>query len=461
MAKDSKCQDFEQLRCGLQGTLGLPFSDLLPAAKIADALAEEGTSFRSRIYTPSVTLWMFLSQVLSQDHSCRDAVGRLVAWRHSQGLGGCSTKGNSYCEARHRLPLRLLQTLVRGTAQEVERSAGGNTLWKGRCVVIVDGTTATMADTPANQEAYPRRRNQAQGVGFPIARVVILFSLAFGTALDAIMGPMRGKKTGETTMFREIQSALNEGDVLLGDRLFASYQDMAALRGRKVDVVARQNASRHTDFRRGRWLAVLDHVVIWKRPKFNKDRMDRASWEELPKQMEVRELRFKVAQAGFRPNEIILVTTLLDPLAYPKEDLCELYRERWNCELDLRSLKASMQMAHLRCKSPEMVEKELWVHLLAYNLIRQTMSEAARAHDVLPRHLSFKGACQMVNSYAPHLAMKPEQHERLWRALLRAIATHRVGDRPDRVEPRKLKSRPGRYPYMTQPRNEQRQRLCA
>jgi hypothetical protein len=461
MSQDNEFDDLEQMRRRLQETGGLPFSELLSAEKVADALVALGVTFRHRVYTPVVTLWTFLSQVLSQDHSCRDAVGRVLAWRLSQGLGACSTKGNTYCEARQRLPLELLQKLVRDNARELEARAKEEWLWKRHHVKTVDGTTVTMPDTRANQAAYPRRRNQKRGVGFPIARVLTILSLTYGTVLDAAMGPMRGKKTGETTLFRSLQSTLQKGDVLLGDRLFSSYQDIATLRSQGVEVVARQHATRKTDFRRGRWLAMSDHVVLWRRPKFSSARFDRAEWEALPEQMEVRELRFQVQQAGFRPREIIVVTTLLDPVAYPKEDLCQLYRERWQCELDLRSIKTSLRMAHLRCKTPAMVEKEVWAHFLAYNLMRQTMAEAARAHDVLPRRLSFKGACQMVNSFATYLALQPALRDRLWNELLRAIATHIVGDRPDRVEPRKLKYRPGKYPYMTRPRNEERQRRCA
>jgi len=227
-----------------------------------------------------------------------------------------------------------------------------------------------MPDTPTNQKVYPRRRNQLHGVGFPIMRVLCIVSLACGTVLDVATGPMRGKKTGENTLLRTLHGVLEAGDILLVDRLLGSYQELATCRERGVDVLSRQHQTRRTDFRRGRWLGTLDHVVRWQRPKFDKNRFDRATWEALPAEMEVRELRFRITQAGFRPTEITLATTLLDPIEYPAEDLALLFRERWHCELDLRSLKTSMQMAHLRCKSPEMVEKELWAHCLAYNLKR-------------------------------------------------------------------------------------------
>jgi hypothetical protein len=460
MAQHNEFEKWDQIYRRFQQTQGLPFSELLKPEQVVPALAALGLEFRERIFEPIVTLWAFLSQVLSADHSCRDAVGRVLAWRLAQGKSPCSTDTTSYCQARKRLPVELVKQLVRDTGRALESQSEKAWLWKGRHVKIADGTTVIMPDTPANQAAYPQSRNQRRGVGFPIARVVIICSLAGAVVLDAAMGPMLGKKTGENTLFRSLWQALQAGDMLLVDRLFCSYRDLAGCRARGVDVVTRQHATRHTDFRRGRWLGILDHVVVWQRPTFDRQRFDRVAWEALPEQMEVRELRFRVTQPGFRPHQIIVVTTLLDPVAYPAEEIQALYRERWHCELDLRSLKVSMQMHRLRCKTPEMVEKELWTHLLAYNLIRQTIAEAARAYDTLPRYLSFKGAVQMVNAFASYLAFLHYDREQLWNDLLAAIATQRVGDRPDRIEPRKLKYRPGKYTYMRRSRNEERRRLC-
>ena len=445
----------------LQKTQGLPFSALLSAEKVDRLLAEVNVEFRDRIYTPTVTLSMFLSQVLSADHSCRDTVARLLAWRVASGLPACSARTGSYCDARQRLPLELLQGLVREEGRELEQQADKNILWKGRHVKIADGTTATMPDTPANQAVYPRRRNQARGVGFPIVRIMFVLSWTFGTVLDLAEGPMRGKKTGENTLLRGLGGVLQKEDVLLLDRLLGSYQQIATCRDQGVDVVARQHHSRATDFRRGRWLGTLDHIVIWHRPKFDRQRFDRATWEALPETMEIRELRFHVTQPGFRPVDITIATTLVDAVAYPAADLAALYRERWQCELDLRSLKTSLQMTHLRCKTPEMVQKEIWAHCLAYNLIRKTMAESARREDVLPRHLSFKGAVQTMNSFAPYLALCVTDKDGLWAELLTAIAAHVVGNRPNRLEPRKLKYRLGRYTYMTRPRTEERRTLCS
>jgi hypothetical protein len=461
MSQHNEFEGWDQSYRRLQRMAGLPFSELLRPERVRRALDALGIKFRQRVFCPTITLWTFLSQVLSADHSCREAVGRLLAWRVAQGQPACSADTTSYCHARQRLPVELVRQLVRDTGRELNEQADPAWLWRGRHVKIADGTTVSMPDTPDNRAAYPPPRSQRPGVGFPIARVLVVFSLACATVLEAAMGPLSGKKTGELSLFRGLDDVLQAGDVLLVDRLFCTFRDIATQLARGVDLVVRQHASRRTDFRRGRWLGTQDHVVVWHRPAFASRRFDRVTWQALPERIEVRELRFRVTQRGFRPQEITLVTTLLDPVAYPADELSLLFRERWHCELDLRSLKVSMQMDRLRCKTPEMVEKELWMHLLAYNLIRQTVAEAARSHKIAPRHLSFKGAVQLVNSMATYLSFLRPERERLWKELLAAIATHNVGNRPNRIEPRKLKYRPGKYTYLTRPRTEERQRLCA
>jgi hypothetical protein len=461
MAQHSEFEDFDQIVRQLRQAPELPFSDLLRPERVAGALAALGITFRDRIYTPVTTLWMFLSQVLSADHSCQDAVARLMAWRVARGKPRCSTDTASYCEARKRLPKELLRQLTRDVAGEMEQRAEQEWLWKGRPVKIVDGCTAMMADTPTNQAAYPQNSEQKPGLGFPIARLVVVFSLATAAVLEAVVAPTVGKKMGETTLFRGLLAFFRTGDILLGDRLFAGFRDLAECLRHGVDVVARQHSTRCTDFRRGRWLGTRDHVVTWRRPPFHKDRFTREEWERLPLELQIRELRYRVTQPGFRPQEITIVTTLLDAVVYSAEEIAVLYRERWHCELDIRSLKSSLQMGHLRCKTPGMVEREIWAHLLAYNLIRETAAEAARQHRALPRRLSFHGAVQLINAFATYLPACPQRRELLWKELLAAIATMPVGNRPNRIEPRKLKKRKSKYTYLTRPRNEERRRLCA
>jgi hypothetical protein len=437
---------------------GLPFSDLLPTNVLRQVLSELGISFRERVFDPIITLRAFLSQVMSQDHSCREAVARVLAWRVLHGKKPCSPRTGSYCDARKRLPEELPTVLAHRVAEEMEESVKPDWQWKGRNVKVVDGSTALTPDTPENQAAFPQSAGQKRGLGFPIVRIVMLFSLATGAALEMVFGPCRGKKTGETTLFREIHDQLHPGDVVLGDRLFDSYRDIASLRERGVDVVFRMNATRHRDFRRGRWLGYEDHVVEWKRPKFDASRFDRESYDALPETMQMREIRFHVEEPGFRPKSVVLVTTLLDADTYPAEELALLYRERWHAELDLNSLKTTLQMEKLRCRTPEMVRKELWMHLLAYNLIRSKMAQAADQHQQLPRRLSFKGALQTVTAFAMLPACPPTRRDELCSARLKAIASHHVGDRPNRVEPRVVKRR-SKYSLMTVPRYLTHQRL--
>jgi DDE family transposase len=445
-----------QIRDQLRQTTDLPFACWLPHEQIEGAIAVTGMTFRDRIFNPVVTVWTFLSQVLSADQSCRNAVARLIAWRVSQGQPPCSPDTSSYCDARKRLPLPTLQTLLHQTAQPTPEPAW---LWKGRHVKIADGSSATAADTPANQQAFPQSTEQKPGLGFPMVRIVVLFSLAYATVLDVCCGPMRGRHCGETSLFRKLWRFLQPGDIVLADSVFESYRDIAELQKRGVDVVMRRHGSRKSDFRRGRWLGVGDHLVTRTKPRFNPHRFDRADYAALPDQMTVREVRYRVATPGYRTEEVVLVTTLLDATIYRKDDLTELYAQRWHCELDFNALKTTMQLRHVDCKTPAMVEKTIVMHLLAYNLLRRIMAEAARMANCAPRQLSVKAALQLINAFAEHLTRPNTEH--LICELLHAIAHHRVGDRPGRIEPRKIKRRFARYPRLTQPRTLEQQRLAA
>jgi hypothetical protein len=450
-----------RLRQDLARAPGLPFADLLPADQIEQALRDEKVSFRDRLFSPLVTLWVFLSQALDPDHSCRAAVSRFLAWRAARGLAPCSADTGAYCKALSRLPEAVLARLARQAGKRPQDEAPEGWRWNGRTVEVVDGTTVSMPDTPANQEEYPQSRSQKPGVGFPVARMVVLFSLAVGTALDCAMGPCRGKRTGETALFAGLRHRLEEGDILLADRGFGSFWEVALAKARGADAVVRLHQRREVDFRRGRRLGRGDHVVRWAKPR-RPEWMDEATYDALPAGLEVREVRVRVPWRGFRTRVLVVATTLLDPAEYPAGDIGLLYRIRWYCELDLRALKVSMQMDVLRGQSPEMVRREVWAHLLGYDLLRGLMAEAAREAGVLPWALSFKGAMQAVNAFAAVLwAAGPEQLEELTRRLREAIAPHRVGDRPNRHEPRRRKRRPKPYPLLHESRADARARLVA
>jgi hypothetical protein len=453
------CQ-IETLRTQFAQADGLPFADLLSAERVEAALREERAGWREEVYTPLLTLWAFLSQMMCPDGSCRAAVARVLAWLVSRGERPCTPKTDPYCKARRRLPESLLRRLVRETGRGVSDARPAEWLWKGRRVKVVDGTTVSMPDTADNQAAYPQHTAQAPGLGFPIARLVVVFCLACGTALDAALGRYQGKQAGETALLRGLDGALEPGDVLLADRYYSGWFDLALLHGRGVDAVVRLHQKRRCDLRRGRRLGPNDHRVDWAKPQ-RPDWMDAATYLRLPERLSVREVRVSVTRPGFRCRRLVVVTTLADATV-TAADLAELYRARWHAELDLRSLKVTLGMDVLRCKTPAMVRKEVWAHLIAYNLIRAVLARAALDLDCPPREISFKGGLQAVRAFAERLlgATGPTAAE-LSDWLLIMIGSHQVGDRPDRVEPRKRKRRPKNYPLLTQYRAAARAALTA
>jgi hypothetical protein len=448
----------------LESEEGLPFRELLDEKRLRDALQRAGVKWRDGIYPPMVTLCAFLSQAIATDDpSCQNAVSRVLVDRVRRKLKPCSTDTSSYCTARGRLPEQVVADLTRERGQGLHRQAPSDWLWNGRRIVLVDGSTETMDDTPANQEEYPQSRGQKAGLGFPILRYVVLLSLAVGTALECAIGPCRGKHTGEQSLFRRTWDALHPGDLVLGDCLYDAYRDIVQLKARGIDSLFGKKQSRKCDFRKGRRLGKDDHLVVWKKTKYTASRyQSREEWKLLPDEIEMREVRVTVRRKGHKTRTIMIVTTLLDAEQYPVKDLAALFAARWNCELDLRSIKRVLGMHHSRCQSPEMVRKELWMHLLAYNLIRVRMAQAAARHDVLPRELSFTAATNHIHNFAHDLrsASGPE-HDRIEGELLKAIAACRVGNRPGRKDPRAVKKRQQKYSFLTQPRNLARKRLAA
>src|SRR4051812_11819499 len=451
---------FESLRDQLRTRPGLPFLELLARDLVERACRLCNHVWRERVYTPWVTLGIFLSQVLSDDHSCDDAVERFQKVRYDRGLPAVAPGTGSYCEARQRLPEPLLWDLVRRTGAAIQRQARADWLFHGRPVQIIDGTTVTMPDTPENQAAYPQLTTQAPGLGFPIARLVVVFSLAVGTVLEAALGPYRGKQTGETALLRQLLDQFQPGDIALADRYFGSYWMIAALQARGVAVVMRLHQARRADFRRGRRLGREDHLVTWAKPAHVPDWMTRADYQAMPATLAVRELRVRVRDRTKRVRDLVLVTTLVDRATYPADELGGLYRQRWHAELDLRTLKTQMRMEMLRTKSPEMVRKEVAVHLLAYNLIRGLMAEAARVGEARPRTISFTGALHAVRAFESVHLYDPERIAADLPRLLVSIARKRVGDRPDRYEPRAMKRRPKPYARLKVPRQVARRQIA-
>jgi hypothetical protein len=441
----------------------LPFSNVLTEEVIAQALTAV-TCWLDRIFSPLVTLWVFLGQVLSADHSCRAAVARLIAHRLARGQRPCSAETGAYCQARKRLPEKFFSGVACLVGRTLDAKAKHRWLWKGRRVYMFDGTTVTMPDTPENQKSYPQVYNQKPGVGFPIARIGAITSLWCGAILNLGVCRYAGKGQGEVSLLRSLWDILRPRDVLLTDCLLANWTNIWLLHQRGVELVSRLNkAHRTADFRRGRGLGDDDHIVRWFKPTSIRS-LDWKTYRALPEYITIRETRIRVVQPGFRTKSIVVVTTLLDPQQTTKEDLANLYRARWNNELDLRSIKSTMQMRDLRCKTPELVRKEIWTHILAYNLIRTMMAQAAARQDILPRSISFKGTIQTLEAFQrlidQRTARDAANRLRMYHCLLDAIATHRVADRPDRYEPRLKKRRRNHYGWLTKPRAEIKRQMA-
>lgn len=443
----------QQRQSNLSSAAKLVTDLLLPSAKVAEICQDLEIDFRERVYTPMVTVWLFITQVLSADHSCQQAVAKLNAWRVGRGLARCSSETTSYCKARGRLPVELFQRLLQWTAKCCDESASSEWLFHGREVEMVDGLTVTMADTPENQEAYPQVKGQRRGCGFPIARLVQVFSLATGAVSMMAMAPYAGKLTGEASLLRSLIDRFKPGKIILADRYFASFWMLALGEMKNIDLVARAHQLRAIDFRKGLRLGYFDQLVAYSRPT-RPPWMSKAEYAKYPSFILVRHLRFRVEQRGFRTREVTLATTLIDADIYTAEELADLYRRRWLVEIHIGSIKTQMQMSHLRCKSPQMVRKEIYCHLIGYNVVRAAMLASALKFKACPVKLSFKGAMQAVEEFGATLRLRSGRRAAQWESLLATINEMRVGNRPGRSEPRVVKRRPKRYQLMRKPRQE-------
>ena len=417
----------------------MEFFNVLTSEGLLGAVDALSPAHRERLYPPTVTLSMFMQQALDADGSCQKVVNGWAAQRAACGLSPCSTRTGAYCRARGRLPVSMVSTLTRQTGLQLHGRARRSWCWRGRPVTLVDGTGISMPDTEANQQRYPQPESQADGVGFPLARVVVAICLATGAVLDAAIGPHSGKGSGELGLFRGLQAAFQPGDLMLADSLYCNYFLIAALMHAGVDVLFEQNGSRITDFRRGQHLGVRDHIVAWPKPA-RPEWMTIEQYRTLPDELRLREVK---------TDHQILVTSMTNHRRVRKTDLDALYARRWNVELDLRNIKTTMGMEVLHCQTPDMNEKELWVHLLAYNLIRLLMAQAADNAGVDPRNISFKHTSQLWTQWVFRgLAVDD--------AFFSLIAQSRVGHRPGRLEPRQRKRRPKPYPWLKKRRRTAR-----
>ncbi|NJM57802.1 MAG: IS4 family transposase [Synechococcales cyanobacterium RU_4_20] len=441
-------------------SIGLPRQDILPEGRLEAILAEEAITYRNCLYTPIVTLWAMIFQVLNPDKSLSHVVKQMTTWLSLVGAACPSADTGAYSKARTRLPESLLQRLVPETSAQLEQQVPASQQWCSRRVRVCDGTTVLMSDSAANQAVYPQHGNQATGCGFPIAKLVVIFSLLTGAVVSACIADWH---TSEIVLSRQLYADLDPDDVLVADQAYGSYMDLALVQQQQADGVFRKHHARHTDFRRGHKSGIGDHQVTWQKPKKCPEHMTEAEFKAVPETLLVREVCLRLSRRGWRDEPIIVVTTLLDAERYSLQQLTQLYGWRWAAaEVNLRHLKTTLKLEMLTAKTPEMVRKDLWAHLLAYNLLRTVMEQAASQAQYQRAQLSLQGTRQQFNAIIPHLATGDKSmRQRLNQLLLQQIATDLRPLRPLRQEPRVVKRRPKPFPRMKHARSLLKARLVA
>ena len=455
---------FAQSVAGFLGAPGLPFVDILSENRIASVFARHHNLF-GRTYTTAIVLWAFMSQVLrdGKEASCQSAVARISSHLSGQDERDVDPDTRDYCRARAKLSEDALHELTTEIADEAERLVEPQHLWKGRHAKLVDGSTFMMADTPENQAEYPQNPAQKPGIGFPIARFVVVLSLATACVVDCAITKYKGKETGETALLRQRIACFTKGDVAVADRFYGNYWMIVFLMQAGVDVCFRKHQARHTDFRRGKRLGKKDHMVSWQRPG-RPSWMNKAMYDSMPKTIELREIQYVITKPGRKQQPFVIVTTMTEISgddAVCQDELAELFGFRWNAELDIRSIKTHLNLHHLRCKSPPMVRKEFWVTMLAYNAIRTTALGGAWVCGVRPREISFVSCCQFVLAAWDVIGTKRgTEHRTYCVGRLEQIGKCIVGKRPGRFEPRVRKKRGSNYNLMMQPREELKARLA-
>jgi hypothetical protein len=429
----------------LSGLFGKYISERLLAP------SQQGAHSRQRVYALSSTFWAFLSQALSPQVSCREVVRKLQSYCSQQGLRLPGSSTSAYCQARGRLPLQRLEAIHQEVCEELQGRVQEGWLWLSRRVRVVDGTGIRLNDTAQNQAAYPQPAAQRAGCGFPVMQVVACFCLHSGALIDWVSTKLT---CHESVLLPQLLGVFEPGDVVLGDRGFCSYANLALSLQRGIDAVMRLHQRRPHDLRGGRRLGKEDRLVTWTRPK-NPGHMSEQLWHELAESIQVRLVRVCISIPGFRVRQVWIATTLTDPAKYPKEALAQLYRRRWSAELWLRDIKTSMGIEQLRARTPAMVHKELCTFAIAYNLLRLLMVQSAICYHLEPSQISFKATADSLRQFRSALRAclgRPGRTSYIIEQLLLVIARERVADRPDRVEPRAVKLRPKNYQLLTRPR---------
>jgi IS4 transposase len=420
----------------------------------ADMISRHSSSKRDRVYPHGVTFRAFLSQVLCEDGSCARAVAGVQQWMRERGQAVPSSETTAYVKARQALPETMLKSIHGELFSKLEQNLPSDQLWRGHRVKAIDATSVQMPDTVANQATFPQPSSQAVGCGFPVVQLIGLIDLGHGGFQDFATSTMT---TGEMRGFDKLEEHLGEGDVLVADRLYSSYEVVARLRGRKVEFIGRNNQARKLDFRKGKKLGPNERIQTWnKPPKSVWCQLSKEQWEELPEEMEMRIIRTKGPDREGKQRVRYVVTTLLDSEAYPAEEVASLYVHRWEIELLFRDIKTTMGMEMLRTKSPQMALKEVMMHMIAYNAVRLLMLKAAAAYHCSHRRIGFKAVLQVLEacrSAFEKVLGKPQLLSREKDNLLERIAERAEPERPGRNEPRKKKRRPKSYGWLQRPRH--------
>ena len=430
------------------------FDSLLPRPQLQPTQAGPGS--RQRHWPRRLTFWTFLAQVLSPGSSCRAAVRQAQAHARLEQRPVPADDTSAYCQARRAWPVEQLHRFIDQVGRTLQERAPSAARWCGREVKLIDATTFTAQDTPANQRAFPQPPTQKPGTGFPMIRLVALFSLATGALLGFSPGTYG---QSELSLATPLWALLQAGEVLLGDRLFGCYRVLALVCAAQADAVCRLHASRKADLRCGRRAGPWDRQVVWHRPAQVPPGLSLQQWLALPATLTVRLVRFRIAQKGFRTRQVTLVTTLLDAQTYPPAALAALYYRRWQIELSFRQIKTALAMDHLAVRSPQMIARSLAMHLLAYQLIRGLMQEAALTAHVPLAQISFQGSVDAARHFGEALLRASSQAKRLGllSELRRILAADAVPYRPGRVEPRALKRRAKSFPNLNCPRRQFRE----
>ncbi len=450
-------RQFQKLRSTGAPTLHqfeLLFVPWIPHWRLAQQ--DEGPHSRQRRWNLRLVFWTFLWQVAQAGASCREAIRQARARCHNAGRPLPPEQDSPYCQARGSLPLERLQEIHEGLCAEAQAGLAAKDLWCGHRVLVVDGSSVTAQDTPANQAAFPQQSVQKPGCGFPIIRLVALLSLATGMLTAWATGPWSAHEVG---LLQTLWDSLRAGEVLLADRGFCNWALLAQCLQRNVHAVFRVKGIRRSDFRCGQRLSRHERLVQWRKSWTAAKTVTAQEWALLPEVLTLRLVRCQLQVPGFRTRRVTLVTTLLDSEKYPPQALSELYFRRWAMELSLRNLKTTLQMDQLSCKNPQNLEREIRMHFLVHNLVRRLMLEAARRHRVPLERVSFAGSLAAARRYGEALLQTRSQRQRrhLIEELLAILAADLVPDRPGRREPRAVKRRPKPYPLLTRYRHKFRE----